>query len=321
MKRLSFVLTAFLLLASLLPAAAPNANAQALTKLTVGMTPSDDAAAVLYAQSSGMFRRAGLDVDVQRIASGAATAAALAGGTFQFGSVSAVSAVTAVSKGLPLQFVAPSGLYNSTTEFVATLVRANSDFKTGKDFNGRVIGSVSLQDLNSIAMLTWIDQHGGDSKTVKVIEIPYSALIPALEEGKIDMATFIQPGLSMGLANGKLKVFAKTYDALAPRFYITAWMARNDWAASNPDTVRKFATVMREASIYVNAHHNETAPLVAPFAGIPLEQMLKGGRDTFATTYMEANGVQPIIDALYTNKQIDKKIDANDLIAPSARLK
>ena len=292
-----------------------------MTKLTVGMTPSDDAAAVLYAQTSGMFRRAGLDVDVQSISSGAATAAALAGGTFQFGSVSAVSAVTALAKGLPLQFVAPSGLYNSSTEFVATLVRANSDFKTGKDFNGHVIGSVSLQDLNSIAMLSWIDKHGGDSKTVKVIEIPYSALITALETGKVDMATFIQPGLSAGLANGKLRVFGKTYDALAPHFYITSWMARTDWAAANPDIVKKFATVMRDASIYVNAHHSETAPLVAPFAGIPLDQMLRGGRDTFATTFMETSGVQPIIDVLYKNNVIDKQLDAANFIAPSARLK
>ena len=291
-----------------------------LTKLVVGMTPTDDAAAVLYAVQSGMFRKVGLDVDVQKISSGSATAAALVGGTFQFGSVSAISAVTAVAKGLPLQFVAPGGLYNSTTDFVATVVRKDSTLQPGKDFNGRTIGSVSLQDLNSIAMLNWIEQHGGDPKTVKVLELPYSALLAALDDGKIDMVTLIQPGLSLGLASGKVRIIGKAYDALAPRFYITSWMARTDWAAANPDIVKKFATVMRDAEVYANAHKNETAPLVAPFAGIELEQMLKGGRDTYAATYMDPKGVQPIIDALVKYNVIDKRLDAADSIAPAARL-
>ena len=312
------------LMVTLLAAATAGAQTAApLTKLVVGMTPTDDSAAVLYAEQSGMFRKVGLDVDVQKIASGSATAAALVGGTFQFGSVSAISAVTAVAKGLPLQYIAPGGVYNSTTEFVATVVKKDSPFQTGKDFgkqfNGRTIGSVSLQDLNSISMLNWIEQNGGDPKSVKVLELPYSALLAALDEGKIDMVTLIQPGLSAGLASGKVRIFGKAYDALAPRFYITSWMARTDWAAANPDIVKKFATVIRDAELYVNAHKAETAPLVAPFAGIELDQMQKGGRDTFAATFMDPKGVQPIVDALVKYNVIDKRIDAADAIAPSAR--
>jgi NitT/TauT family transport system substrate-binding protein len=301
---------------ALLPA---RGDGQALPKVVVGMTPTDDAAALLYAVQAGLFRRAGIDVDIQKAPSGSATAAALAGGTFQFGSVSAISAVTAIAKGVPLQMVAPGGLYNSTTDFVATVVKRDSPIQTGRDFNGRIIGSVSLQDLNTVAILNWIDQHGGDLKSVKVIEIPYATLIPALDEGRIDAATLIQPGLSQGLATGKVRILAKTYDAIATRFYITTWMVRSDWAAANVDTVRKFATVVRDAEIYANAHKAETAALVAPFAGMELDVMLKGGRDTFAATYMDPKGVQPVIDSAVKYKLLDQRLDANDMIAPAVR--
>lgn len=292
---------------------------QALTKVVVGTTTTDDSAALLYAERAGLFRRAGLDIDIQIAPSGTAVAAALAGGTFQIGSVSAISSINAVARGVPLEMIAPGGLYNSTTEFVATVVRKDSPIQTGRDFNGKILGSAAVVDLNTVAMLNWIDQHGGDIKTIKVIEVPYPAIVPALEEGRIDAATLIQPGLSLGLATGKVRIFAKTYDAIAPRFYISTWMARNDYAAANPDVIRRFVTVIRDAENYANSHRAETAALMAPFSGVELDIMLKGGRDTFAGTYMDARLVQPVIDAMVKYKIIPKRIDATDLISPAVR--
>ncbi len=290
-----------------------------LVHLTVGMTPTADAGPVLYAVQSGMFRRAGLDVDVQKISSGAATAAAIAGGTFQLGAVSAISAIQAVAKGVPMQMVVPGGLYNSTTDFVATVVKSNSTLRPGPDFNGHTIGSVAVDDLNTISMLEWLKSNGADPKSIKVLEIPYSTLVPAIDEGRIDMATLIQPGLALGLATGKVKILGKAYDALAPRFYITTWMGKTDWIAANPDVTRAFARVMRDAEVYANAHQDEMAQLIAPFSGIDINVMLHGGHDTYAAAYMDPKNVQPIIDALVKYGAVDHPIDARDLIAPAVR--
>jgi len=307
---------------ALLGVAALPAGAQSsppLVHLTVGMTPTADAGPVLYAVQSGMFRRAGLDVDVQKISSGAATAAAIAGGTFQIGSVSAISAIQAVAKGVPLQMIVPSGLYNGTTDFVATVVKSSSTLRPGPDFNGHTIGSVAVDDLNTISMLDWLGQHGADTKSIKVLEIPYSTLVPAIDEGRIDMATLIQPGLALGLATGKVKILGKAYDALAPRFYITTWMGKTDWIAANPDVARTFARVIRDAEVYANAHPDEIAQLIAPFSGIDINVMLHGGHDTYAAAYMDPKNVQPIIDALVKYGAVDHPIDAHDLIAPALR--
>ena len=315
------IIAAVLFVSLGLPAGAqsPLPSPAALVHLTVGMTPTADAGPVLYAVQSGLFRRAGLDVDVQKISSGAATAAAIAGGTFQLGAVSAISAIQAVAKGVPMQMVVPGGLYNSTTDFVATVVKTSSTLKPGPDFNGHTIGSVAVDDLNTISMREWLRQHGADPKSIKVLEIPYSTLVPAIDEGRVDMATLIQPGLALGLATGKVKILGKAYDALAPRFYITTWMGKTDWIAANPDVARAFAHVLRDAEIYANAHPDEMAQLIAPFAGIDVNVMLHGGHDTYAAAYMDPKDVQPIIDALVKYGAVDHPVDAHDLIAPAVR--
>lgn len=292
---------------------------QTLPTIAAGITATDDAAAALYGVESGLFRRAGLDVELQTVPSGAASLAALSGGTLQVGSSSAIAVVTSIAKGLPFEVIAPGGLYDSTTDFVATVVKKDSPIRTGSDFDGRTIASVSLQDLNMVAMLNWIEQHGGDPKTIKAIEVPYPALVPALEDGRIDATTLIQPGLSQGLAGGNIRIFAKTYDAISPHFYITMWLVRKDWAAANPDLVRRFASAIREAAAYANAHRSETAALVAPRAGIPLDVMLKGGRDTFATGPVDPREIQPVIDAAVKYKIIDQRLDASAMIAPEVR--
>jgi len=298
---------------------ASGARAQGLTPLTIGITTTDDSSALLIGVQTGIFRRAGLDINIQKAPSGSATAEALVGGAYHFGGVSAITMVTAFGRGVPLLSVAPGGLYNSTTEFVVSVVKKDSPIQTGRDLNGQTIGSAALQDLNTVSMMAWIDQHGGDSKSVRVIEVPYPALIAAVDEGRIAMACMIQPILAAALASGKVRMFAQTYDAIAPRFYITTWMTRAGYATDNPDVCRRFAAAIRDSNAYANAHRAETAALLAPFAGIALDTILHGGRDTFAATTIDAAGIQPVVDAAVKYKILPARFDAKDMIAPAVR--
>ena len=69
---------------ALLAAGIGAASAQttpALTTVRVLASPVDDVMPVLYAQRAGLFRQAGLDVQVDRANSGAAASAAVMGGS------------------------------------------------------------------------------------------------------------------------------------------------------------------------------------------------------------------------------------------------
>jgi NitT/TauT family transport system substrate-binding protein len=293
--------------------------AQTAPTIVVGGVLAEDTTPLWYGVREGLFRRAGLNVEYQRAVNGTAATLGVLGGTFQIADTNSLSVVLAHAKNVPLTIIAPTGLYNGTTDFVAAVTRKDSPLKTAADLNGKLIGSPGAKDLNAVALLTWIDAHGGDSKSVKVIEIPYSAMPAALEEGRIDVGTILQPFLSQALAGGKVQVFANSYGAIAPRFVLGVWVTQTSWADANADTVRKFARVIREGAIWVSTHKTESAELLSQNTGVEAQNILKGGREPMATTFIAPPDVQPLVDIMSKFGVIDKRFDAAEIISPVVR--
>jgi NitT/TauT family transport system substrate-binding protein len=295
------------------------AGAQNLTTLTIGVTSSDDTTPLLYGTQAGLFRRAGLNIELQKVTSGAAGLAALVGGSLTFSGTSMISMAQAYLRGVPLVMTAPGGLYNGTTEFVAAVAKSSNPIRTARDLNNKIVGVASVGDLNGVALMAWVDANGGDSKTIKQVEVPYSTITPALEEGRIDVGTLLQPLLSQSVDSGRVRIFAKSYDGIASRFLITAWVTSKTYSDANPDVVRRFARVMRESEIYCNAHRAETAPLLAALSGVDAAQILKGGRDTFAGNFLDPADIQPLIEAAARYGALDRRFSAAEMFSPAIR--
>lgn len=307
------------MLAALVLLLPPAARTQELTTVVAGGSLADDTVALWYAISAGLFRRAGLNVEYQRTPTGAVATLGAIAGTFNVAVTNSLSLLQAHARGVPLEYIAPSGVYNSTTEFLAAVVRKDSPLQTGRDLNGKLVGTGSVRDLNAVALMSWMDQHGGDSKSVRTVEIPLSATQVALEEGRVDVATLYQPFLASALSADKIRVFAKTYDAIAPRFVLAVWVSNPAYTSANPTVIRRFAQVIREAEIWCNTHRTESAALVAQNTGIDVNVILKGGRDTFAATFAAPGDLQPLIDAAAKYGAIERSFNAAELISPVVR--
>jgi NitT/TauT family transport system substrate-binding protein len=290
------------------------APAQDLIAITVASPPADDATPILYAIKAGLFRRAGLAVDFQTLSSGSAIAQAVAGGAIQIGLSSAIPLVLAHVRNVPFQIVAPAGVYLDSAPYGAMVVRGDSAFHTGSDLNGKIIGVAALKDTGSLASLAWIEQNGGNPQSVREIEVPYSSMVAALEDGRIDAVSLIQPGLAQALATGKTRVIGKAYSAIAKRFLISAWFARSDYIAANAEAVRRFARVLHDASLYANAHHDQTAPLLSDFTKVDLDTIRQSTRESFGESLDPAD-LQRVIDVSAKYKFIDGPFDARLLIA------
>ena len=152
------------------------AIAQTLPTVKVATTPIDVGAEVLYAKDMGFFQKHGLNVDVQFIDNGAAIASAVASGAIDIAQGNVVTLATAHDKGLPFVVVAPAALYSSTAPTSALIVAANGPVKSAKDLNGKTIGITGVKNITQIAAMAWLDQNGGDSSTVKFIELKFSEM-------------------------------------------------------------------------------------------------------------------------------------------------
>src|SRR5579863_4120670 len=76
-------------------------RAQDLPAIKIAAPPNDTVTSALYAVKSGMFKRAGLNVELNAMTSGAATAAAVAGGAVAFGNSSLITLIEAHAKHVP----------------------------------------------------------------------------------------------------------------------------------------------------------------------------------------------------------------------------
>ena len=88
------------------------ARAQTLTTISVSTSPDEDAVACLYGQSSGIFRRSGLDVVVTAANSGAATSSGVVGGSIDVGKASLLGLISGHTRGIPFVLVAPASMYD-----------------------------------------------------------------------------------------------------------------------------------------------------------------------------------------------------------------
>jgi ABC-type nitrate/sulfonate/bicarbonate transport system substrate-binding protein len=164
--------------------AAPSVvRVQQLVHLTVGDPPSDPGITPVVGISTGIYRRYGIDLTIQVMATGAATSAAVAGGALQVGGSSLMGLIDAHVGGIPFQIVAPASVYVSDRAAEALVVRKDAPIRSAADLTGKTVASPALGDLLSTATMAWIDANGGNAKLVHQVELPPSATAAALESG------------------------------------------------------------------------------------------------------------------------------------------
>lgn len=284
-----------------------------LVTVRVASTPDDQVTPVLYAQRTGRFRAAGLDVQIEQSNGGAAIAAGVAGGSYDIGKSSLVALFSAHERGIPFTLIAPAGVSESATPYGLLIVAKDSPIRTARDLDGKTLAVAALGAVDQISTMTWVDRNGGDSKTMKFLELPQTEDGAAIEQHRVDASNTIHPQVDAALATGNLRVLANTYPSIAPRYFISAWFTTTDWASKHPEAAAKFARVVRETAAYTNAHRAETAAMLSDFSGIPLAVVQQMTR-AISGTALDPKLLQPLIDAAAKYGVIPRSFPAQEII-------
>lgn len=311
---LALVMTALVSALATLPGAAQ--MPQPIT-VHVGVGPVDTGTPIFYASEAGIYKKYGLDVDLVKVPNGATTVSAIEGGTLDLGQGSTLAAVTAFAKGLPMIVIGGLAFYRSEQPDFALLVMADSTIKTPKDLEGQTMAAVSLVDQNSLATFAWLDRHGVDRSKIKYVEIPASATLAAMEQGRVVGATMYEPFFTEFMATGKTRILGYPDDALGKRFAVSILFGNPAWVASHPDLVNKFLRATQEAAAYVGAHENETPQIAAAFTGADPSK-LANVRHGLRGVYLSPSDIQPMIDAAAKYGIIPKVFPAQQMICGCA---
>jgi NitT/TauT family transport system substrate-binding protein len=297
-------------------------GAQSLTPIRIVSTPQMSVSAALYAQGSSAFQKNGIDATITSMNSGAAIIAGILGGSIEFGNLSMLNLIEAHARSLPLVIESAASVYSSDLrDAIGFVVAKDSPIRSGRDMNGKTLAVPALGDTFTISGSTWIDKTGGDSTTVKFLELPGVAAADAIAGGRVDAAILVQPTLKNAVAAGKCRIIADPFAAIAPRFISTVYACSADYAAKNPAVVARFRKVIVDSGSYVNAHVPEVLPLMAKFTGVDLAVLSNlpftrmGGTQALKDSHAT---IQPLIDVAAKYKAIARSYDAKDLIDPAA---
>lgn len=296
-------------------AALPHAAAaQTITTLKAAGVPEESATPVLWGIRSGMFKRAGLDVDLSPQTSGAAIAAGVVGGSYEIGKSSIVPIIIAVSKQIPFKLVAAGGVYQSAHPNITLVALKTSPVRRAADLNGKVVGVSSPDDLYSLGIKAWMDKNGGNAASLKFIAIPQSETEAALEAGRIDAGATGTPQLQEELDSGKIRVVANMCDAIAPEFMFSVWFTSEATLARDRAAIATFAKTEQQAARYVNGHHAETVAALAAFTNVDPSIVARMTRAQMGTS-LDPRLIQPVIDVCARYKVIPAGFDAATMIA------
>jgi len=155
--------------------------------------------------------------------------------------------VLAHARGVPLTIIAPGVTMQPAVHYSGVIVPKDSPIRVARDLNGKTVSVPGLKDLAWLTALAWVDKNGGDSKQVSFVEEPVTSVGIGLDSGRL-AAAFIQiPALSEDVATGRYRILGQPIDAIYNRMMTSSWVADSNWAAKNPDIVRRFGEVLAKA--------------------------------------------------------------------------
>ena len=182
---------------------------------------NETAALLFYAADMGFYDKGGVHVNASVFGNSGAISSAIAAGAIAVGSFAISVGALARQHGVPLVLIAPAGLYLSTTPTSGLIVRKDSPYFKAADLNGKTIAVRDLANMSYYGAKQWMDKNGGDSKSVKWIEIPDTSVVPALQAGRFEAASISEPALGDAVHGGDMRSLASVFDAIGKRFLIS----------------------------------------------------------------------------------------------------
>jgi NitT/TauT family transport system substrate-binding protein len=262
-------------LAALVPALRADAQVAPPPALRVGSGLIEAQAEAHYALDTGLFKKQNLTIEIVTSNNGAASAAAVAGGDLQIAATSLIGLAQAYNRGLPFQILAAGAIYDSRFPSSGLLVAPSSPVTDPKELNGKTIGVGTLKGLDQLLVSYLIDSRGGDSSSLKFVELKPVTMLDALLSGRIDAAQMDNPEYSR--AKGQARLIGDGEAAVGKTYVETVWFATRDWLAANADTGRRFRDAIYDAGDWAMANPDA--------AGALLQQDLKLSTARAATRF------------------------------------
>jgi NitT/TauT family transport system substrate-binding protein len=240
------------------------------TKLSVQETAGVPSAFVAFGIEKGIFDKHKLQIDLQPTQGGAATIPALVSGDIQVGGSNVVSLLLASSKDLPIRAIAggTSAQASGEKDFGALLAAKGKGISKPEDLEGKTVAVNTLNNIAEVVVKAALEKQGVDPESIKLSEVPFPEMEPALAKGSVDAAFSIEPFVTQSVQKGD-EVLGYSYVDTESDMQVGAYAVTNQFAESDPEAVKAFQAAVKETADYVAGHEDEFRTFLSENAKMP----------------------------------------------------
>lgn len=245
-------------------------TAAAADKIVIGCTATTDCASAAVAVDEGIFKKNGLDAEMQLIGLNSNIPAALLSNSIQIGGPTPSVFLQAVDGGLDLVAVAGASVSaKATADTAAVVAKPDSGIKTAKDFIGKKVGAPGIGAFLQVLFAQWLIQNGVDPKQVNFVEVTFPTMSDVLKSGAVDAVVAAGPVMGSMIGSGTGKVVSY-YLAEMPDNEPQVMMASTrEWAEAHPKELAAFRASLDEAAKIVNSDPAKARKSLAAFTKMP----------------------------------------------------
>ena len=153
----------------------------------IGYLPTDHDSALFVANATGMFKDAGIDVELYEYNNGGDMMSAMASGELDVGYVGITPVIYSISKGVPVKIVA--GAQNEGSG----LLSHSSSVKSITDLKGKTIATPGEASIQSVLLKYDLKKHGLSTSDIESPTMKVSSMNDALKTDGIDAMLTYEP--------------------------------------------------------------------------------------------------------------------------------
>lgn len=280
----------------------------------------------IVASEKGIFKSHGLNAELVRFESGPDMGTALLGGSIQFGMIGTPGLINAAIAGRPLVAIVDNGSNvegpQNSEYYTGLVVLDSSPIRNIGDLKGKKI-AVNVLKANSevqtiMQVLRWNNEHPDQqidlNKDVQFLTIPFGSMPTALEQGRADVASMIEPFTTQLKEKQKIRIIAPVSYAL-PNWPVSFGVVRRDYARANIDALKRYRDAWYEAVDWIGVHPDEARALLQKYAQVPADVAKKIVLPHWSKDIKQAEtSTQRLMDGMVAGGMIREKYDLQKVI-------
>ena len=167
--------------------------ASAQEKMLLGYTAVADYVGAFVAADQGLFKKHGLDIELQLVSLNSTLPAAVQSNSIQIEGPTPSVFLQAVDGGLDHVVISGNTELDPTSKAYGVVARDSAGIKTAKDFEGKKVGVPGIGAFLQVIFRKWLLDQGADATKVQFVEVSFPTMNDVLKAGTVDAVVTGEP--------------------------------------------------------------------------------------------------------------------------------